>query len=104
MKFVVLVLIVVVVPTVVVLFVRVVVVVVLQLGAGVLVVVDGVVAHQDDGLDDHVPDDQAVLDHGVDNHLADIHHSQDDTFDYTDMESIVHFDDRVVPMEDSQGA
>ena len=78
----VLVLMVVVVPTVVVLFVRV--VVVLQLGDVVFVVVDGVVGHQDDGPDGHVPDDQAVLDHGVGIHLADIHHSQDDTFDYTE--------------------
>ena len=85
MKLVVLVLMVVVVRIVAVVFVRVVVVlVVFQLDVVEFVAVDEAVGHLDDDLDDHVPDDQVVLDRGVDNHWAGIRHNQDDTFDYTE--------------------
>ena len=81
----------------VVVFVRVVVVlVVFQLDVVVFVAVDEAVGHLDDDLDDHVPDDQVVLDRGVDNHLAGIRHNQDDTFDYTENDLYSKFESRTL--------
>ena len=58
------------------------VVVMFQLGVVVVVVEDVAAGPPDDDLDDHA-DGQVVLDLGVGSHLVDIHHNQDDTFDYT---------------------
>ena len=74
----------------------VVVLVVLQVDVVVFVAVDEAVGHLDDDLDDHVLDDQVALDPGVGNHLAGIHHNQDDTFDYTENDLYSKFESRTL--------